>query len=135
VDSRRRGYPRAVVRMDTQEHVRLAVKLSADRRQLDGAWWPRSRALSVELPLLFGGWPADAGHMSRVIYAPGDWDDRPAAVTVPRRHGRLRTGMLPANETHQLVLIMLDGRRRSLVVIPPGTSEETAAKYLRAFAR
>jgi hypothetical protein len=120
--------------MDTREHARLAVKLSADRRKLDGAWWPRSRALCVELPILFEGWPVDAGHMSRVIYSPGDWDDRPGAVTVPRRHGRLKTGMLPGGETHQLVLVMLDGRRRSLVVIPPGAAEATAARYLRAFA-
>ncbi|GAB7006808.1 hypothetical protein JCM18899A_42810 [Nocardioides sp. AN3] len=64
---------------------------------------------------------------------PGDWDDTPVKVEIPHRRGQVKTGLLPADTTHQLVLIMLDGQRRSLVVIPPGAAENTASKYLGAF--
>lgn len=119
--------------MDTLEIARLALNVSADRRTLDGAWWPRSRALSEELIHLFAAWPIDAGYISRVIVSPGDWDDTPVKVEIPHRRGQVKTGVLPADTTHQLVLIMLDGQRRSLVVIPPGAAENTASKYLGAF--
>ncbi|SFC59554.1 hypothetical protein SAMN04487968_108125 [Nocardioides terrae] len=119
--------------MDAQD-PRLTLRLSADRHQLDGAWWPRSRTLSDELPLLFAAWPADAGYISRVIYSASDWDDRPAAVEVPRRRGRLKTAILPTSERHQAVLAMIDGQHRTLVVIPPNAPEEVARRYLRAFA-
>jgi hypothetical protein len=119
--------------MDTLENARLALHVSADRRTLDGAWWPRSRALSEELIHLFAAWPVDAGYISRVIVSPGDWDDTPVKVEIPHRRGQVKTGLLPMDTTHHLVLIMLDGQRRSLVVIPPGATENTASKFLGAF--
>lgn len=120
--------------MDTHDKARLALALSADRHRFDGAWWPRSRALSVELVQLFAAWPADAGYISRVIFCPRDWDDAPATVSIPNRRGRVKTGLLPIDDTHRLVLIMLDGQRRTLAVIPHTAAEGTAAKYLCAFS-
>ena len=119
--------------MDTLDNARLALKMSADRRTLDGAWWPRSRELGEELIHLFAAWPVDAGYISRVIVAPGDWDDTPVKVEIPHRRGQVKTGLLPMDTTHQLVLIMIDGQRRTLVVIPPGATDNTASKFLGAF--
>ena len=58
--------------MDTLHKARLALKVSAGRQGLDGAWWPRSRSLSEELVHLFAAWSADAGYVSRVYVAPRD---------------------------------------------------------------
>jgi hypothetical protein len=119
--------------MDTHDTTRLALKISADRRTFDGAWWPHSRVLSEELVELFAAWPVEGGYISRVIFSVEDWDDRPDVVDIPNRRGRVKTGILPTDSTHQLVLGMLDGQRRTLIVIPPHIAEETAAKYMRAF--
>ena len=119
--------------MDTLDKARLAVTVSADRHTLDGAWWPYSRVLSDELVRLFAAWPVEAGYISRVVVSPSDWDDRPVTVEVPRRRGMVKIALLPTDTAHQLVLIMLDGQRRSLAVIPPGATEQIASKYLGAF--
>jgi hypothetical protein len=119
--------------MDTLEKARLALTVSADRHTLDGAWWPYSRGLSDELIRLFAAWPAEAGYISRVVVSPRDWDDGPVTVEVPHRRGLVKIALLPADTAHQVVLIMIDGQRRSLAVIPPGAPEQTAAKILGAF--
>ncbi|GAA1955840.1 hypothetical protein GCM10009798_13870 [Nocardioides panacihumi] len=119
--------------MDTLDNARLTLNVSADRRTLDGAWWPQSRALSEELVRLFAAWPASAGYISRVIVSPRDWDDTPVKVEIPDRRGQVKTSLLPTDTVHQLVLIMLDGQRRTLVVIPPHATEKTATKFLGAF--
>jgi hypothetical protein len=119
--------------MDTLDKARLAVTVSADRHILDGAWWPYTRVLGEELIRLFAAWPAAAGYISRVVVSPRDWDDRPTTVDVPHRRGMVKIALLPSETAHQVVLIMLDGQRRSLVVIPPGATEQTAARYLGAF--
>lgn len=121
--------------MDTHDPARLALTLTADRQTCDGAWWPRSRDLGLEVCSLFETWPAELGLISRVYYCPLDWDDAPVAVAIPKRRGRLRMGHLPSQDTHHVVLGMLDGKRRTLVVLPSTTSEQTAVPYLRAFGR
>ena len=119
--------------MDTLGKARLAVMPSAVRHTLDGAWWPYSRVLSDELIRLFAAWPVEADYISRVVVSPSDWDDRPVTVEIPHRRGLVKIALLPRDTAHQLVLIMLDGQRRSLVVIPSGAPEQTAAKFLGAF--
>ena len=119
--------------MDSLNMARLALKPSADRRTLDGAWWPRTRSLGDELIPLFAAWPAEAGYISRVIVSPSDWDTTPSRVRIPLRRGLVKTDLLPQDTTHHVVLIMLDGQRRSLVVIPPDASRKTAATFLGAF--
>ena len=119
--------------MDTLNKRRLALKASAGPRGLDGAWWPHSRTLSEELVHLFATWPVEAGYMSRVYVSPRDWDDTPVSVAIPHRRGRVKIGLLPEDTTHMLVLIMIDGQRRSLAVIPPSAPYRTAAKFLSTF--
>lgn len=119
--------------MTTLDHVRLAVRLADAPLTFDGAWWPRSRSLTTELAELFGAWPVGAGHISRVFVAPSDWDDPPATVTIPGRRGAVKIGRLPAGTRDQLVLIMLDGQRRSIVVLPSSSTDVVAARLLRGF--
>jgi hypothetical protein len=119
--------------MDTLDKARLALTTSAGRHGLDGAWWPRSRTLSDELVPLFAAWPAEAGYMSRVYISPRDWDDAPTSVAIPYRRGRVKVGLLSADTTNQLVLIMIDGQRRSLAVIPSIAPAHTAAAFMSTF--
>jgi hypothetical protein len=119
--------------MGAQDNARLALRLSADRLGIDGAWWPRSRVLAAELPTLHAVWPAEDGYISRIVYCPSDWEDQPRAVAIANRRGLLKATCFRTGERHYLVLRMLDGKRRSLIVVPAGAAEETAMSYLRHF--
>jgi hypothetical protein len=119
--------------MGAHDNARLALRLSADRPGIDGAWWPRSRVLAVELPALHALWPVEDGYISRIVYCPSDWEDQPRAVEIANRRGLLKATCFRTGETHYLVLSMLDGKRRSLIVVPPGATEDTAMSYLRPF--
>lgn len=121
--------------MDSRTTARLAVTVTEDPLLCDGAWWPRSRLLASELVTLFQAWPPEAGLISRARYCPLDWDDAPVGVVVPKRHGRLRTGHLPPCDMHRLQLVMLDGHRRTLVVVPHHVGDATASHYLLTFGR
>lgn len=110
---------------------RLATRSTDGRSGPSGAWWPESRSLSDELSALFAQWPAEQGRITRVLYSPPDWDDHPHSVTLPDR--RVKTGAFPRDDTHQLVLSMLDGSRRVLTVIPPQTEPSAARAQLAAF--
>lgn len=98
------------------------------RRQWQGAWWPRSRRLRDALPELFASWPPEAGRIARVLYSPPDWDDRPRMVAIPGR--RVKTGCFPHDDTHTLVLSMGDRSRLTITVIPADTDAREAAAIL-----
>jgi hypothetical protein len=50
---------------------------------------------------------------------------------VPVPGGRVKTGSFPRDDTHTLVLSMLDGSRRTIAVVPPDTEPDDAARILR----
>lgn len=108
-----------------------AVGPAVGRGLPSGAWWPESRSLTDQLGGLFQAWPDEQGRIIRVLYSPPDWDDHPHAVEVPGR--RIKTGSFPHDDTHELILSLLDGRRRTITVIPPGTSAKRAGEILEGF--
>ncbi|WGL50812.1 DUF5994 family protein [Nocardioides sp. BP30] len=107
---------------------RFVLRMGPDQRPILGAWWPRSRVLGSELADLFASWPTEAGRIVRVLYSPPDWDDRPRSAPVAGR--RIKTGCFPQDDTHRLVLTMLDGRRIPIGVIPSATAQARAAVLL-----
>ncbi len=119
--------------MATQTHAtRFALSPVRDRATPAGAWWPESRSLGDQLGHLFALWPPEQGRITRVLYSPPDWDDRPRSVAVPGR--RVKTGAFPHDDTHQLTFTMLDGQRRAITVIPSDTPAGQAAEVLDAMS-
>lgn len=115
--------------MATQNDLqRLALGKVAGDPQADGAWWPPSRELGRELAGLFDEWPESMGVIARVLYSPPDWEDRPRWVAVSGK--RMKTGHFPTDDTHKLVLSMLDASRCHIVVIPPATPASKAMHIL-----
>jgi hypothetical protein len=102
----------------TREPVRMTLSTSPGRATLDGAWWPQSRDLQLELADLVDNFPTEVGRVYRVLYSRPDWDTSPRAITVAR--GRLKTGSYPRDDTHVIVLRMSTRTDLRLLVVPPG---------------
>jgi Family of unknown function (DUF5994) len=62
--------------MDHREPLRLKLKpkTAIAVGQVDGAWWPRSRDLALELRALLAVLAVRLGRIERVTYHLGDWD-------------------------------------------------------------
>lgn len=112
---------------------RIELATPSRRRPLDGAWWPRSRDLAVELAGLVAGLPSETGRVVRAVYSPPDWDAPPRRV--PLTTGYLKVGCFPRDDTHLIDLRMLDGSVLRLLVVPPGAVPEQARSALAAAAR
>ncbi|MFF3494483.1 DUF5994 family protein [Streptomyces sp. NPDC002795] len=98
---------------------------------LDGAWWPRSRDLTAELPALADVLAPLWGRVTRVAVNPMLWPVVPRKVTVGDRV--LKIGWFtPDLDPHTMLLLSLGNGRRDLLVIPPETSEASAARLMAA---
>jgi hypothetical protein len=100
---------------------------------VDGAWWPRSSDLVVELPRLLRSLWGEKATDVRVAYHLGTWNAVPRKVIVGNRLIRL------GGFVHQDPLVIsLSGavrdRRVDLLVIDPTTPPDVAAQVLRISA-
>lgn len=110
------------------QSTRFAYRATHDRLLPDAAWWPRNRSLSDQLPALVSWWPARGGHISRILYSPPDWDDRPREVNVGDRP--MKTGCFPRDDTHLVTLTLANGEHRTVRIIQPDASVEDARSIL-----
>ncbi|MEU7634352.1 DUF5994 family protein [Nocardia sp. NPDC049220] len=110
---------------------RLRLKPKADRGgYLDGAWWPRSRELTTELPDLLAVLTVRLGPIWRVVYDPACWSDTPRQTTVKGHTVRLDPYPFELWNT-----MYVFGRDRDLIVlrvIPSSTADDTAHTALMA---
>ncbi|MEV6764025.1 DUF5994 family protein [Streptomyces sp. NPDC051105] len=102
-------------------------------RSIDGAWWPRSYDLLVELPRLLAGLPRDWGHITSVTVNGAVWSAAPGRILVSNQVVRLRRA-LTANAPHTVVLLAPGRGRWDLVVVPPDTAEDAAESLMAAAA-
>lgn len=114
----------AVVRLETTQ----------DRRgMLDGAWWPRSRDITAELPVLITAITEHFGPVTRVGLDAGAWDALPTRLVVAGRVVHLDS--FPVGDDTVLVT-RGEGDHFSLLVIPPhatpGAARAAMAEAVRA---
>ena len=106
---------------------------NAARGLLDGAWWPRSRDLSRELPALTDTMERHWGRIIRVTVNPQFWPVIPRKVPVGGHV--MKVGWFTAEQDpHKLVLICETVGRMDLLVVPPETGEAAAARLMSAAA-
>ncbi|MET8894073.1 DUF5994 family protein [Streptomyces albogriseolus] len=84
---------------------------------LDGVWWPRSRALSRELPPLTAALDSPWGRVIRVAVNPAHWPVTPSRVSLAGRAVWMDWST-EEQDPHRLTLFFADGRRDVLVVPP-----------------
>jgi hypothetical protein len=100
------------------------------RNAIDGAWWPKSKDLSVVLPDLvavFGSW---IGPVSRVLYDPRTWPPAPSRIVRGTVAISVDPYRLVAHDT--IYLIGTHSRNAVLFVVPPSSSGAAADRVLRA---
>ncbi|WP_142214874.1 DUF5994 family protein [Streptomyces sp. SLBN-118] len=96
---------------------------------IDGAWWPRSRDLSAELPALTAVLDPLWGRITRVTVNPTFWPVIPRKLPVAGHV--VHVGWFKAEQDpHKLLLLSYTSGRWDLLVIPPETSAATAARLM-----
>ena len=118
-------------RATAADPVRLAlISPPAERTRLDGAWWPRTRSLSDELPGLVEEFRGRGIRVRRVAYNPDAWDPAPRRLAADGR--TIRLGWFRSIDPQLLNLTGdTNPSRLDLLVVPPDTS---AAVARQAFA-
>ncbi|MFF3839114.1 DUF5994 family protein [Streptomyces sp. NPDC001930] len=99
---------------------------------LDGAWWPRSRDLAVELPPLVDALEGQYGRITRVTVNPTRWPVVPH--TVPATGHTVHVGWFTEQDPDKMILLSYTVSRCDLLVIPPGTEPAAAARLMTAAA-
>ena len=100
----------------------------------DGAWFPRSRDLAVELPELIAELDRRGVRIERFTYALDAWAPVDRKIVVGGR--TVRTGGFRSMD-HGVVCLIWDGgaRRADMLVVPPETDVLTGARALRLCTR
>ncbi|MEY9965239.1 hypothetical protein ABIA33_003281 [Streptacidiphilus sp. MAP12-16] len=124
--------PKNVLRLVPEPSARMSLKPAGGiRGRLDGAWWPRSRDLAAELPLLVAELDQVWGRITRVTVHPGMWPVIPPRI--PAGPHTVHLGWFDAEQDpHDLCLLSYTVGRWDLLVIPPECDPETAALLMSA---
>src|SRR3954469_4418788 len=100
----------------------------------DGAWFPRSRDLAVEVPELIAELDRRGVRVERFTYALDAWQAVPRKIVVLGR--TVRTGGFRSMDHGVVCLTWAGGTRRAdLLVVPPETDVLTGARALRLCTR
>ncbi len=99
---------------------------------LDGAWWPRSRSLTDELPALIVDLHRRGVRISRVAFRMENWDAAPRRLSADAR--AIRLGWFQGLDPHLVRLTGGEGgqARLDLLVVPPDTREPVATGAMAA---
>ncbi|WP_405855153.1 DUF5994 family protein [Streptomyces sp. NBC_00090] len=113
----------------------LAARLSLTPKTtlaglLDGAWWPRSRDLAVELPPLVDALEEPCGRITRVAVNPTRWPVVPHKV--PATGHTVHVGWFDEQDPDKMILLSYTVGRCDLLVIPPETEPAAAARLMAA---
>lgn len=98
--------------------------------QLDGAWWPRSRNLEAELPVLVAALDETWGRITRVTVNPYRWPVIPPKVPIAGH--TLHVGWFTEQDPDKLILLSYAIGRWDLLVVPPQTAPAAAARLMAA---
>jgi len=112
--------------------VRLAlIDPPGKRTTLDGAWWPRTRSLSDELPGLVQELHRRGVRVTRVAYNPDAWETAPRRLAADGR--TIRLGWFRSIDPQLLDLTGDTTRGRlDLLVVPPDTAAAAARQAFTA---
>ncbi|MEV0845128.1 DUF5994 family protein [Streptomyces sp. NPDC049954] len=116
----------------TPEPPRLSLKEpDAPPGLLDGAWWPRSRDLTREIPQLIEALDSRWGRITRIAVNFRSWPTVPRRISVPGHI--VKVGWFTAElDPNKLLLLSYNAGRWDLLVVPPETEPAAAARLMAA---
>ena len=120
--------PPAASKLNDDLPARLAVADTLFEGSLDGAWWPRSRDVTTQLPSLLAALPGQIGRITRVSLNMRMWDPTPNRVPTATRI--LKVGWFTVIDPDLLTLSDAEGHRILLAVVPPETATDVAERAL-----
>ncbi|ARF82791.1 DUF5994 family protein [Kitasatospora aureofaciens] len=101
--------------------------------RLDGAWWPRSRDLLLELPSLAAELDERWGRITRITVNPAQWPLIPRRIPVTG-HTVHAGWFTTEQDEHTIAVFSYAPRRLTLLVVPPETDATGAAQLMAAAA-
>ncbi len=116
--------------------VRVSLRADAGTggSAFDGAWFPRTRDLGVEVPELIAELDRRGVRIERFTYALDAWSPMPRKIVVQGRV--VRTGGFRSMDPGVVCLTWDGGTKRAdLLVVPPETDVLTGARALRLCTR
>lgn len=114
---------------DHPPRLRLKPDVDGDG-YLDGAWWPRSGILTIELPDLMTALTPRLGPIQRVVYDRSSWSQVPRQLVVQDQTVRLES--YPFELGNTMYVYGSDGAMLVLRVIASTTDHDAAQAALRA---
>jgi hypothetical protein len=128
-------YPLAAPAPKLDDHPALALRLRLKPKgslpgYVDGGWWPRSRDLAVELPVLARVLAVRLGRVTRITFPLDAWDIPPRQITVDG--GMVRLEGFHHQDEHVVHVSGPDRRRISLLMIPPDATATAAHDAMMA---
>ncbi|GHG20183.1 DUF5994 family protein [Streptomyces zaomyceticus] len=99
---------------------------------LDGAWWPRTHDLAVELPPLVDALEEHFGRITRVAVNPARWPVVPHKVAATGH--TVHIGWFTEQDPDKMILLSYTVGRCDLLVVPPETEPASAARLMTAAA-
>ncbi|MDT5087860.1 MAG: hypothetical protein QOG47_567 [Mycobacterium sp.] len=116
-----------------QSTPRLRLKPKAPSTgQVDGAWWPHSNDLSVELPDLLAVLSVRLGPIDQVTYNFADWAAAPAKF--PTGGDTVRLSGFYQQQGNTVEVIGTNRTKLVLLVVPSSTEPEHAHEILMSAA-
>lgn len=101
--------------------------------RFDGAWWPHTRNLAVEVSALAAALTPHAFHLSRVAYGKDGWE---AAGRKAPTHGHMiRLGWFASQDPAVVILGDGHGGRLDLLVVPPDSTSASAETAMAEASR
>ncbi|MFD0408927.1 DUF5994 family protein [Kitasatospora sp. NPDC127116] len=97
--------------------------------RLDGAWWPRSRDLLLELPVLAAEIDERWGRITRITVNPAQWPVIPRRIPVAG-HTVHAGWFTTEQDQHTVAVFSYAPRRLNLLVVPPETDAVDAARLM-----
>lgn len=112
--------------------LRLLMSSSVGRGAMDGAWWPQSRDLQIELADLVDHFPKEIGQIGHAVYSTPDWLPAPRRIKVAR--GFIKADSFPRDDTHLILLRTPGGEFLRVMVVPPASTPDVAHSAMKIAA-
>ncbi|GAA1145901.1 hypothetical protein F4556_003714 [Kitasatospora gansuensis] len=121
---------RATAPTAPESTVRLSMTPDGARAgRLDGAWWPRSRDLLLELPSLAAELDERWGRVTRITVNPAQWPVIPQRIPVAG-HTVHAGWFTTEQDEHTIMVCSYAPHRLNLLVVPPQTDTADAARLM-----